>query len=256
MTNVHFLRILFVLNSSFNLDFVLTILFYLAVSASNNADDDPTSKSEASLLSPAKRDHASPEEEHKEQTTSDLPEAEEPPSPGSSVNNNNDAEYFGANNNKSARNTTAAASKASKHNKSKPPACNNKRPRDENDSDEDFYPLSKKKGGRNANNLKNKTNSRKGAGNKYRNTGSEAPSKKRKIDEQEETTYVLPANLSEWCKLFDMVQGQINSGLIKKSDVAEARSLLKHQNDITELALEEQVRVFHRLCSLANIQVD
>lgn len=111
-------------------------------------------------------------------------------------------------------------------------------------------------GGKNGNNnlRKGPLNKRKGGG----NIAGQPAAKKAKLVESlpEETTYVLPANLSEWCKLFDMVDSQIGSGSLNESDVPEASSLLKHKNDITVLPLEEQVRVFHRLCNLANIQVD
>ncbi|KAF2350594.1 Zinc finger C2H2-type [Trinorchestia longiramus] len=170
-------------------------------------------------------------------------------------NNNDDDEYFSSSSS-SCKAQKVVYSTSSKNKVGRPPksaaACS-KRSREEIESDEEFYPTPKRKSLKGTNNSKNKigNNVRKG-----RSISGQPPSKKSKLEEQEETTYVLPANLLEWCKLFDMVQAQISNGLIKKADVTEARSLLKHQTRITELSLEEQVRVFHRLCSLANIQVD
>ena len=88
-----------------------------------------------------------------------------------------------------------------------------------------------------------------------------APSSKRAskaASSEDETTYVLPANLSEWGKLFEMVKSQMDSGTLSnnRAGAIEAKTLLKNQNKITSLPLEEQVRIFNRLCSLANIQVD
>lgn len=150
-----------------------------------------------------------------------------------------------------------------------------KRPREDEDEDDDEHlpadddqinnkrrSLVKNNGMKGARNLipaKNINNNLRKGGHKRKGSGVEPPAKRPKPapeSVQEETTYVLPANLSEWCKLFDMVDSQIGSGSLKKSDVPEAKQLLKHQDDINVLPLEEQVRVFHRLCNLANIQVD
>jgi len=110
----------------------------------------------------------------------------------------------------------------------------------------------------------NLSNNKRGPKRKLNNSNASTtgpPAKKSKTtpaESADETTYVLPANLSEWGKLFEMVKSTMDSGTLSgnRTGTAEAKALLKNQTKITSLPLEEQVHIFNRLCSLANIQVD
>ena len=160
--------------------------------------------------------------------------------------------HFSPDNYKSNSRLSSAAKISAQNNNNKKTG-GAKRQREEESSEEsaneEVAPkVAKRRPGRPINNNINSKKSKQKAG---------PPSKKAKKETSEETTYVLPANLDEWGKLFDMVRSQMNSGtLSNRSGTPEARNLLKHQHNITTLPLEQQVHVFNRLCSLANIQVD
>ncbi|CAL4075909.1 unnamed protein product [Meganyctiphanes norvegica] len=69
-------------------------------------------------------------------------------------------------------------------------------------------------------------------------------------------SFVIPADISEWNKLFEVLSSQIESGVFDVDKTVRGINLLASQDSITEISLIEQVNIFNELCDITNVQVD
>ncbi|XP_064093314.1 uncharacterized protein LOC135206055 [Macrobrachium nipponense] len=68
--------------------------------------------------------------------------------------------------------------------------------------------------------------------------------------------YVLPADESEWTKLFEVLRLRLLTPELNDEEKAEGESLLSYENVISYLPLSEQVTIFQQLCLLTNTAIE
>ena len=68
-----------------------------------------------------------------------------------------------------------------------------------------------------------------------------------------ETTYVLPADEEEWKKMYDLIHIQLST--TGESNDAGVDELLKYENEISKMTIDKQVEVFEKLCKFADINL-
>ncbi|XP_068212820.1 uncharacterized protein [Palaemon carinicauda] len=68
--------------------------------------------------------------------------------------------------------------------------------------------------------------------------------------------YVLPADESEWTKLFEVLRLRLLTPELDDEEKAEGESLLSYENVISYLPLSEQVTIFQQLCLLTNTAIE
>ena len=87
--------------------------------------------------------------------------------------------------------------------------------------------------------------------------GQEAVTKQEEEEEQvvaEE--YVLPADESEWTKLFEVLRLRLAGHELTPREKEEGEALLTYQTVISLLPLTEQVSIFQQLCLLTNTAIE
>ncbi|KAK7079637.1 hypothetical protein SK128_027575 [Halocaridina rubra] len=68
--------------------------------------------------------------------------------------------------------------------------------------------------------------------------------------------YVLPADESEWTKLFEVLRLRLMTQDLNEEEKAEGDNLLSYENVISYLPLSEQVTIFQQLCLLTNTAIE
>ncbi|CAL4117424.1 unnamed protein product, partial [Meganyctiphanes norvegica] len=82
---------------------------------------------------------------------------------------------------------------------------------------------------------------------------TQAEPEKEQADTEE---YVLPADESEWTKLFDVLRLRLVTTELSEQEKSEGEGLLPYQNVISYLPLTEQVTIFQQLCLLTNTAIE
>lgn len=74
--------------------------------------------------------------------------------------------------------------------------------------------------------------------------------------EEASEEYVLPADESEWNKLFDVLRLRLVTSELNDQEKGDGEGLLSYQNVISYLPLAEQVTIFQQLCVLTNTAIE
>ena len=80
-----------------------------------------------------------------------------------------------------------------------------------------------------------------------------------KQEEEEQVVaeeYVLPADESEWTKLFEVLRLRLAGHELTPREKEEGEALLTYQTVISLLPLTEQVSIFQQLCLLTNTAIE
>ena len=88
--------------------------------------------------------------------------------------------------------------------------------------------------------------------NSHRLRGATKPKGERADTEE----YVLPADESEWTRLFNVLRSRLVTTELSEQEMTEGEGLLPYQNVISYLPLTEQVTIFQQLCSLTNTAIE
>ena len=83
-------------------------------------------------------------------------------------------------------------------------------------------------------------------------TAQDEPEKEQADTEE----YVLPADGSEWTRLFCVLRLRLVTNKLSEQERSEGEGLLPYQNFISCLPLTEQVTMFQQLCLLTNTAID
>lgn len=79
----------------------------------------------------------------------------------------------------------------------------------------------------------------------------ESPQKEEGTEE-----YVLPADETEWTKLFDVLRVRLTTSELSEQERGDGEGLLAYQEVISFLPLAEQVTIFQQLCLLTNTAIE
>ena len=76
-----------------------------------------------------------------------------------------------------------------------------------------------------------------------------------KESDTEEKTYVLPADIEEWQKLFELVESEKERKTLTPEEEETAGRLLAFRDDILNIEIEKQLEIFVSLCKIGNVQI-